>query len=389
MAGSKTGERQKPIGIYKHAKSPNWQYDFQLGGVRFSGSTRTTVKREALSVLKEKRAEAERAIASQNVSAKITINAAAARYWREKAQFLSDADDLDRNLDRLVAFFGPETSLADAANGAGGKHLSELIARRRGETVGKFKKKPVSNATVNRDVIDCFQRLVNFARNAWALQREIARPEFGHLRLPETRERVRELSAAEEKALIDAIRADYVAVFTFAKLTGMRLGAVVGLTWPQIDLPARRVRIKVKDRDAPERWETLPLTAGAADVLQGERGRHETKVFTYIVQNGPEKGARRPMTRAGLRMQWDRTRETAGVEDFRWHDLRHDFATKLLRNAPRSNLKTVQRALAHKSPQATWRYAHVDLDDVAAAMNDAESARKLPENSRKNTARKK
>ena len=49
--------------------------------------------------------------------------------------------------------------------------------------------------------------------------------------------------------------------------------------------------------------------------------------------------------------------KNAGVQDFRFHDFRHDFATKLLRET--GNLKIVQRALNHAEIQSTARYAHV------------------------------
>ena len=288
----------------------------------------------------------------------------------EYAQFLSDARDIDRNLKRIVEFFGPQTSLADAANGEAKKHLSELVARRRAETV-KGTGRPVSNRTVNVDVIDCFTRFVKYARSAWRLKKAIQAPEYSELRLPETQERDRALTQSEAEALVSAIRPDYLPLFVLARLTGIRLSALVSLTWPQVDFDGRRIRIKVKDRNAKDRWHNVPLTDPAIAVLAGERGRHETAVFTYVSQRGRLKGQRSPVTQAGLRQAWDKARAAAGVADLRWHDLRHDFATTLLRHADKSNLKTVQRALGHKSLAATKRYAHVNDADVAAAMGEA------------------
>ncbi|WP_395076464.1 tyrosine-type recombinase/integrase, partial [Hyphococcus sp.] len=132
-----------------------------------------------------------------------------------------------------------------------------------------------------------------------------------------------------------------------------------------------RIRVKVKDRDAMDRWHSVPLTPPALAILSAERGKHESRVFTYQRQKGPKKGERAPMTAAGLRQVWDKARADAGVMDLKWHDLRHDFATHLLRHAKRSNLKIVQRALGHKTLAATRRYAHVNDDDIAAAMNEA------------------
>ena len=50
-------------------------------------------------------------------------------------------------------------------------------------------------------------------------------------------------------------------------------------------------------------------------------------------------------------------RKRAGVKGFRFHDVRHDMATKLLRQT--NNLKLVSRALNHADIKTTSRYAHV------------------------------
>jgi len=65
---------------------------------------------------------------------------------------------------------------------------------------------------------------------------------------------------------------------------------------------------------------------------------------------------------------WRRLRKRAGIKDFRIHDLRHDFATKLLRST--RNLKLVQKALNHRDITSTLRYAHVLDEEVADAMEE-------------------
>ena len=63
---------------------------------------------------------------------------------------------------------------------------------------------------------------------------------------------------------------------------------------------------------------------------------------------------------------WQRLRERAGIKDFRFHDYRHDFGTKLLRDS--GNLKLVQKAMNHRDIKSTLRYAHVLDEDVASAV---------------------
>jgi integrase len=72
------------------------------------------------------------------------------------------------------------------------------------------------------------------------------------------------------------------------------------------------------------------------------------------------------MTKSGLKSRWRRTREDSGVKGFGFHDFRHDFGTKLLRES--KNLKLVQKALGHANIKTTLRYAHVLDDEVADAI---------------------
>jgi integrase len=97
-----------------------------------------------------------------------------------------------------------------------------------------------------------------------------------------------------------------------------------------------------------------------------ERNRHDR--HHGILHN---KGDRYPFTKNGWRKAWQRALAAAGIEDFRFHDLRHTAATRMLRKS--GNLQLVQKLLAHEDISTTLRYAKSDLADVRAAMIKAES----------------
>ncbi|UPT93373.1 site-specific integrase [Bradyrhizobium barranii subsp. apii] len=102
-------------------------------------------------------------------------------------------------------------------------------------------------------------------------------------------------------------------------------------------------------------------------------------MFTYVARRtkksgGLVRGQRYPVTYNGLKTMWRRTRAAAGVSGFRFHDFRHDFATKLLRET--KNLKLVQRALNHADIKTTTKYAHVVDDEVAAGVDAMQKSRK-------------
>ena len=108
-------------------------------------------------------------------------------------------------------------------------------------------------------------------------------------------------------------------------------------------------------------------------LLAQERGKHPIYVFVYQCKRSRaqrRKGEFYPFSRHGWRKDWQRALEAAGIEDFRFHDLRHTAATRVLRAT--GNIKAVQKMLGHSDITTTARYAHVLMDDVRAAMEAAE-----------------
>ena len=129
----------------------------------------------------------------------------------------------------------------------------------------------------------------------------------------------------------------------------------------------------------------MPITPAVATILSGERGRHPTRVFTYVCarnRHDPKrnilqrKGERYPFTKDGWRRAWEEALAEAGIEDFRFHDLRHTAGTRLQRAT--GNIKTVQRLLGHKDIRTTLRYIRTDLADVRAGMEAVEKATLRP-----------
>ncbi len=115
--------------------------------------------------------------------------------------------------------------------------------------------------------------------------------------------------------------------------------------------------------------------SGSSWPLQGD---HPEFVFTYVAQRtrGDRiKGKCYPLTISGTKTRWRRTRKAAGVSNFRLHDFRHDFATKLLRET--GNLRLVQKALNHADIKTTARYAHVLDEEVAEGIERIAKSRTL------------
>ena len=123
----------------------------------------------------------------------------------------------------------------------------------------------------------------------------------------------------------------------------------------------------------------FPITKAIREILFPLQGQHSDFVFTYVAVYGNKRlgrvrGQRYALTLTGAKTAWQRMRTMAGVKDFRFHDFRHDFGTKLLRET--GNLKLVQKALNHRDIKSTLRYAHVLDEDVAAAVEAVAKSRK-------------
>lgn len=351
-------------------KNGIYAYDFEIQGLRFSGSTGCRSKRAAEEFERGKRKEAE-AIADAVVkqrAAPMTINAATDKFWEEVGTHYSGnyRQTVWTALGWLVNQLGKNTVLRDI----GPPQVNDAIAARRGEGM--------ANGTVNRTVTELLRRILKRAKTRWK-QTVDDTIEWADMMLPEPKERIRELRDAEEIDVRATMRTDYMPAIAFVLASGCRLAEPVALRWPHIDWKALTITIHGKG----DKVETIPLTDELRAILAPLRGHDPEHVFTYVGQRtrtNPKSGKtitagkRYPITYEGLKSTWRRYgAPAAGVEDFRFHDMRHTAATRLLRET--GNLRLVQRLLRHENITTTVKYAHTDLDDLREGMNRVSKSR--------------
>jgi len=132
----------------------------------------------------------------------------------------------------------------------------------------------------------------------------------------ERKRRVRWVTRVEAERLLSSLPTHQADMARFALSTGLRQANVTGLEWAQLDMQ-RRVAWIHPDQAKARKAIPVPLNDEAVDVIRRQLGKHNARVFTF-------KGE---PVRAVNTKAWKRALHLAGIEDFRWHDLRHTWAS--------------------------------------------------------------
>jgi integrase len=138
----------------------------------------------------------------------------------------------------------------------------------------------------------------------------------------------------------------------------MRRGELFALTWHSVDLVAGRITVHgATAKSGTTRH--VPLNAEALAVLRG--WRDQAPDGSGLVFPGKHGDAL-----SNVRRSWEAVLRAAGITRFRWHDLRHTFASKLVMAGV--DLNTVRELLGHSDYKMTQRYAHLAPEHKAAAV---------------------
>lgn len=134
--------------------------------------------------------------------------------------------------------------------------------------------------------------------------------------------------------------------------TGLRRGELLSLLWTDIDLDRALVTVRAEHAKSG-RQRHVPLNAEAFSVLT-----------RWKLQSGSSQQVFAPKD---VKTAWTRLLAKAKIEAFRFHDLRHHFASRLVMAGV--DLNTVRELLGHADIKMTLRYAHLAPEHLAAAVN--------------------
>ena len=228
-----------------------------------------------------------------------------------------------------------------------------------------------SKATANR-YLSLVKRVFNLAVQDGYLETSPARYIKKFSEKESLKERI--LTRAEDEKLMDACP-QYLRDMVFLALhTGMREGEIMGLRWDCVDFKNREIRVEYtksgKYRNVPMDSQVSivlsSLLKGGGATGNGSLGPAITSVPSYV------KGlARRELSGASpfvfvnkktgkayknIHKAYNLARVAAGLQDVRFHDLRHTFATRLVESG--ADIGLVQLILGHGDLKITQRYVH-------------------------------
>ncbi|BBB14756.1 putative phage integrase [Candidatus Rickettsiella viridis] len=229
------------------------------------------------------------------------------------------------------------------------KKLSEIDNQMIEEIATIRESQGVASATVNR-LLALIRSILQKAEREWKWIDKVPVVSMRY----EGEERERWLSKTEAMRLIKELPSHLADLVTFSLATGLRQANVLNLRWKDVDLDKRHAVIPASQSKTKISI-AVPLNADAISILRKQLFKHSEFVFTY--KNVPIKQCN---TKA-----WKKALKRAGIENFRWHDLRHTWASWHVQNG--TSLQELQQLGGWTSFKMVLRYAHLNSDQLKRA----------------------
>jgi len=216
----------------------------------------------------------------------------------------------------------------------------------------------VSASTVNRE-LDTFKSMFAMAEKWGYIHKN---PAQNVKKFKQPPGRLRYLSEDEIRKLLNECKTDYLrTILIIALNTGMRKGEILNLSWNDLDFNNRLIHIyETKNNERRD----IPMNNFVFETLSSYRAKQplsDGKIFPYL----------------DVKKSFHGACAKAAIKDFRFHDLRHTFASHLVMGGV--DLATVKELMGHKSIEMTLRYAHLSPDHRVNAVKVLESRWALSE----------
>ena len=323
------------MGLYQ--KSLNWYIDYYVNGRRKREKIGPS-KKLAQNVLRKRKVQvAENRFLDVKREEKVKFKDFAQMYMElySKPNKKSWKTTDFNSLKKLIPFFGD-------------RDLSEIMP----VMIEQYKierKQHVSPRSVNIE-LSCLRAIFNKAI-AWGKAKENPMKKVKFLR--ENNKRLRYLEKEEIERLLSNCTPILKAIITLALNTGMRKNEIAFLKWRDIDINNGYICL-LEQKNSEKSY--VPLNEPARKILLSVK-KHPDSPYVFTSKDAEP---------FNFRKSFETALKKSGIVEFRFHDLRHTFASHLAMSGV--DLNTIRELMRHKSLVMTQRYAHLSKDHKARAV---------------------
>ncbi|WP_336792805.1 site-specific integrase [Pantoea anthophila] len=342
-----------------------WYASFTTaGGKRIKQSLGTSDKQQAQELHDKLKADSWRHL-KMGEPVSMTFEEACVRWVHEKAEKKSLWDDKDQ-----ISFWLPflsgrqlrditEREIYSAVAKVENRNHLNRWKKQAAACIRKGKEPPVYEpklATLGTKIkrLSFLRSLLRAAEREWRVLEKAPL-----VKVPVAKERrIRWLKPEEAQRLISECSEPLKSTVEFALSTGLRRSNITNLKWEQIDLQKRMAWIYA-DESKSGRAIGVALNDTACAVLRKNIGRHQEYVFVYVESKKDNSGEISKVTRpvsSNANKGWKAALRRAGIEDFRFHDLRHTWASWLIMSGV--PISVLQEMGGWQTIDMVRRYAH-------------------------------
>jgi len=334
---------------YLRKRGKVWYFEFMYKGKRYYEKIGAVSKTVAKEIANEIRSKIIRGEYIPQKEKSITFKEAAENYLKWYINHSNarprSKEEQKRKVEKLIQFFGNFRISEISEN---------LIERYKEHRLNEG----VSKKTINRE-LNVLNSIFNRVKELNLYNGDLPKVKKFKTDSDDT---VKYLTPEEARRLVEACPDWFKPVVVFALNTGLRAGEIFSLRWENIDFENRVIYIESTSTKTKKTYK-VPMNETVYKLLK--KLEKEKKEHGYVFTN-----------RLGLPYKYeDRTYlkvfknacKRAGIENFRFHDLRHTFASWIAMKS--KDIYAVQKLLNHSSLEMTKRYAHLTENYLRQVVN--------------------
>lgn len=238
-----------------------------------------------------------------------------------------------------------------------GYTLNQITA----EMISQYRDKRLSEGKAAQTVLHelyCLSSAFNLAIKEWGWCKENPCQKVKKPRVKN--EIIRYLTEDEESKLLKACSSELLRDIVVVALdTGLRQTEILELKFDNVDLEEGVIVVK---QSKTLESKAIPMTDRVYEVLKRRLSGKTVGINKYVFATS--KGTR--ILNSNLQREFRKALKKAGIKDFRFHDLRHTFASRLVQQGV--DIYTVAKLLGHKDISTTQRYSHLNIQAAKTAL---------------------